>query len=63
MKGPWKVTSTLVGDVMMYAVYRLIDENEVDHSGNRHQATGWYEDYDFAVKVAQKLNAKSQVET
>lgn len=58
MKGPWKVTSQVIGDCKKYAVYRLIDINEVDHSGNREFAGEYVEDKQAALFVAQELNKK-----
>jgi len=58
MKGPWKVTSQMIGDTKKYAVYRLIDVNEVDHSGNREFAGKYVEDKKIALFVAQELNKK-----
>lgn len=57
MKGPWKVTSNVIDGQKMYAVYRLLDTSETDHSGNREYATGWLDDKDQAVETAQQLNA------
>jgi hypothetical protein len=34
----WKVTSNIIGGVKMYAVYRLIDTQKTDQSGNREFA-------------------------
>ena len=35
MKTTWRVSSNLINGKMRYQVYRLLDENEPDHSGNR----------------------------
>lgn len=56
MKGPWKVTSNIIGDTKMYAVYRLLDTSETDHSGNREYATEWLDDREQAAKIAKELN-------
>jgi hypothetical protein len=56
MKGPWKVTSQVIGDRKKYAVYRLIDINEVDHSGNREFAGEYIDDRHIAESVATSLN-------
>lgn len=56
MASKWKVTSNPIGDRIMYAVYRLIDVNEVDHSGNREFATDYMEDQMDALMIAQDLN-------
>ena len=54
--GKWKVTSNYIGGDKMYAVYRLRDVNEVDHSGNREYAGGWTYNRDSAQVVADQLN-------
>lgn len=56
MKGPWKVTSNIIGDTKMYAVYRLIDVNEPDHSGNREYAGGYMLSREIAEFVAEQFN-------
>jgi len=48
----------MIGDTKKYAVYRLIDVNEVDHSGNREFAGKYVEDKKIALFVAQELNKK-----
>ncbi len=60
MKGPWKVTSQVIGDCKKYAVYRLLDVNEVDHSGNREFAGNYVEDKQIAGFVAEQLNDKEK---
>lgn len=41
MKSEWRVTSNRINGIKMYGVYRQLDVNAVDHSGNReyHGAT------------------------
>ncbi len=56
MTSKWKVTCNPIGGTKMYAVYRLIDVNEVDHSGNREFATDFMEDQMDALLIAQDLN-------
>jgi hypothetical protein len=56
--GKWKVASQYVGDTKMYAVYRLRDVNEVDHSGNREYAGGWIEVREPAQIIADQLNSE-----
>jgi len=51
--GKWKVTSN---PGFGYAVYRLKDVGEVDHSGNREYATGYLSDRAEAEKIAARLN-------
>ena len=56
MKGEWKVTSNPIGGKTLYGVYRLIDINEVDHSGNREFAGEYIDDRHIAESVATSLN-------
>lgn len=59
MKSEWKVTSNIFeGGVKKYAIYRLLDEAEVDHSGNREFAGGYTDDRERAQFVAERLNAQ-----
>jgi len=58
LKGPWKVTSNLINDTKMYAVYRLLDVNAVDHSGNREFATDYMDDREEAKQIADKMNSE-----
>lgn len=54
--GKWKVTCNSIGDGYLYAVYRLRDVNEVDHSGNREYATDYMESKEDALKIASQMN-------
>ena len=58
MKSEWRVTQNYIGGERMYAVYRQIDVNKVDHSGNREFAGGYTADREAAVAVADSLNRK-----
>lgn len=60
MKGKWKVTSNSINGEKMYAVYRLRDTSEVDHSGNREYATGYLDNRDEAAAIADKLNKEEK---
>ena len=60
MTSPWKVTSNPIGDRIMYAVYRLIDVNEVDHSGNREYAGGFMADRAATQALADQLNGEEE---
>jgi len=60
MKGEWKVTSNPIGGKTLYGVYRLLDINEVDHSGNREFAGNYVEDRQIAEFVAEQLNDKEK---
>lgn len=61
MKGPWKVTSNIIGDTKMYAVYRLLDTSETDHSGNREFATDYIKSKEKAAAIAQELNVAAEM--
>lgn len=52
----WKVTSNLVGGKRWYAVYRIRDIDEVDHSGNREYVCGYVEDRQEAEDLAEFMN-------
>lgn len=56
MPSKWNVTSNMIGGEKMYAVYRLRDVNEVDHSGNREFAGGWTDSRSAAQALADTLN-------
>lgn len=56
MHSEWKVTSNLIGVEKMYAVYRLRNTAEVDHSGNREYAGGWSSYREAAAMLAAELN-------
>jgi len=60
MAGPWKVTTNIIGDNKRYAVFRLIDINEIDHSGNREFATEYMGDKTEAQAIAAELNEKEK---
>jgi hypothetical protein len=42
MKSKWMITSNNFGNGTVYAVYRLLDEAEGDHSGNRELHSSGY---------------------
>lgn len=55
--GPWKVTCQHLGDVMKYAVVRIINLDEVEHNGNREYTDhGYMESREEAVAIADQLN-------
>ena len=61
LKSEWRVTSNLIGDEKIYQVYRLLDINAVDHSGNRHYYAGYTaRDKEKAKIVASALNRAEQ---
>lgn len=57
MASEYKVTSQYIGDSKMYAVFRIKDVSAVDHSGNREYASGYTEDREEALKIANQLNS------
>lgn len=58
MQSEWRVTKNIISGKAMYAVYRLRDISAVDHSGNRELATGFMDDRQEALDIAEKLNSK-----
>lgn len=57
MHGEWKVASNVYNDVEKeYAVYRLIDRDEVDHAGNRQYGSYYYKDRRRIEALAENLN-------
>ena len=55
MKGKWKITSQRLDGKKVFAVFRLRNVDELDHSGNREFATG-YMDKQKAEEIANELN-------
>ena len=58
MKSEWRVTSNFIAGKRLYSAYRLRDEMEVDHSGNRESISEWVDTKEEAQKAADALNAK-----
>lgn len=56
MKSEWRVTSLWIGDVRMYAAYRLLDMDMPDHSGNREYVEYYVDDRDAVVRAVKALN-------
>ena len=56
MKSPWRVTSQVIGGDKVYAVYRLLDVNAIDHSGNREFGSRYMEDREAVERIARELN-------
>lgn len=54
----WRVSSNYIGGQKRYQVYRMLDDGEVDHSGNRETIGCTFRDYDLAVRVAEQMNGK-----
>ncbi|MEG1972408.1 MAG: hypothetical protein RR315_04545 [Oscillospiraceae bacterium] len=59
MCSEWKITSNFIGSFKVYAVYRLKDIAETDHSGNREFATVYLKNKELAADVAEKLNQEA----
>lgn len=62
MESEWKVATNLINWKRQYAVYRLTDTNEVDHSGNRTYASDFTPDRQTAVELAHRLNVRERIE-
>lgn len=60
MTGKWAVTSNFISGKEQYAVCRLRDIQEVDHSGNREYATGYMESREQAEAIAESLNVDEE---
>lgn len=60
MKGPWKITSQMIGDTRKYAIYRLLDTNMVDHSGNREYVGDYVDDRKTLEIMVDLLNEKER---
>ena len=56
VKSEWRVTRNYIDGASLYAVYRLIDVDKVDHSGNREFAGGYTTNKKAAIEVANILN-------
>jgi len=53
----WRVSHNFIGGRDMYIVYKLRDEKEIDHSGNRTYATQYMDDEEEAYRFAAELNS------
>lgn len=60
MPSEWRVTSQYLNGQKMYAVYRLRNIAETDHSGNREYATGYVTIREQAEQIAESLNNDEQ---
>ena len=61
VKSEWKVTCNYFNGVRAWGVYRLLNVDEVDNSGNREYATKFMDDKEKAKGIARKLNAGEKV--
>lgn len=60
MRSKWKVTSNVINGENMYAVYRMIDKNEPDHSGNREYHGEYRYSKELAQREADRLNEEAE---
>lgn len=58
MKSNWRVTSNVINGQKLYGVYRLLDMDEIDHSGNREHLDVWVADRRIAEALAERYNAR-----
>ena len=56
----WRVSSNYIGGQKRYQVYRMLDDDELDHSGNRETVSCTFKEYDLAVMVANQMNSKEK---
>ena len=54
----WRVSSNTINGQKIYEVYKIIDDNEVDHSGNREKIGCTFKSYDLAQTVADQMNGR-----
>ena len=54
----WKVTCNYINGEKYFRAYRLIDEQEVDHSGNREYSGSYTKNRAEAEAIAEKLNSQ-----
>ncbi len=60
MASEWKVSSNSINGKTMYIPFRLIDEDKVDHSGNREYYGPYLESKEDAERMADILNMKDR---
>lgn len=56
----WKITCNYINGEKYFRAYRLINEKEVDHSGNREYAGNYTKSREEAQKVADLMNAREE---
>lgn len=56
MKSEWKVSCNVISGEKVYQVYRQLDVQKVDHSGNRQVVTGIWSKEEEAQAIAEFLN-------
>lgn len=57
----WKISTNIVAGEKLYQVYRTIDSNEPDHSGNRETRGGLYDRLHDAEALARRLNTEEAI--
>lgn len=55
----WRISTNIVAGKEFYQVYRLLDVNEIDHSGNRETRGGLYDSIRDAK--ARRLNTEEAI--
>lgn len=56
MLGEWSVISQIIDGEKIFRVYRLLNVNGIDHSGNREYRGGLFSDETAAQEFADELN-------
>lgn len=56
MNSEWKVESNTINGTTMYCVYRIIDTEKPNYSGNREYASSYVHDYSVALETATLCN-------
>lgn len=62
IKSEWRVSSNSINGETMYIAYRLLDVNEVDHSGNREHHGGYVFGKAQAERAAKLLNEREEID-
>ena len=60
MKSEWRVSKIPVVKGCVYVVYRLLDVPKTDHSGNRVEIWGTWEERSEAERVAKQKNEEEE---
>lgn len=55
MPSEWKVSKTYAGGVVFYQVYRILNTDQIDHSGNR-EIVGTFNEEQDAVNYCKEMN-------
>ena len=57
----WRISTNPVAGKKFYQVYRIIDVDQIDHSGNRETRGGFYESRRDAEALARRLNTEEAI--